>query len=47
MPTQAVIAGATGLVGQECLGLLLTRYESVTALVRRPTGRLHPRLVRA
>jgi uncharacterized protein YbjT (DUF2867 family) len=45
MPTQAVIAGATGLVGQECLGLLLARYESVTALVRRPTGRAHPRLV--
>src|SRR6266851_3348642 len=45
MSSQAIIVGATGLVGQECLRLLLTRYGSVTALVRRSTGRLHPRLV--
>lgn len=42
---QAVIAGATGLVGKECLRLLLTRYDSVTALVRRSIGPLHPRLL--
>jgi uncharacterized protein YbjT (DUF2867 family) len=41
----AVIAGSTGLVGQECLRLLLNRYDSVTSLVRKPTGREHPRLV--
>jgi uncharacterized protein YbjT (DUF2867 family) len=40
----AVIAGASGLVGQECLRLLLNRYDSVTSLVRKPTGREHPRL---
>ena len=40
----AVIAGASGLVGQECLRLLLNRYDSVTSLVRKPSGRLHPRL---
>src|SRR5437899_3089226 len=44
MSSQAIIIGATGLVGQECLRLLLARYDSVTALVRRSTGRLHPRL---
>jgi uncharacterized protein YbjT (DUF2867 family) len=41
----AVIAGASGLVGRECLDLLLKRYDSVTSLVRKPAGRLHPRLV--
>jgi uncharacterized protein YbjT (DUF2867 family) len=41
----AVIAGASGLVGQECLNILLKRYDSVTSLVRKPTGRLHPRLI--
>lgn len=41
---QAVIAGATGLVGAECLHLLLQRYDSVTAFVRRSTGNAHPRL---
>jgi uncharacterized protein YbjT (DUF2867 family) len=41
----AVIAGASGLVGQECLNILLKRYDSVTSLVRKPTGRLHPALV--
>ncbi|MGA3187957.1 MAG: oxidoreductase [Bryobacteraceae bacterium] len=41
----AFIAGASGLVGQECLNHLLKRYESVTSLVRNPSGRLHPRLI--
>ena len=41
----AVIAGASGLVGQECLRLLLNRYDSVTSLVRKTTGRQHPRLI--
>ena len=41
---QAVIAGATGLVGAACLDLLLHQYDSVTAFVRRTTGCLHPRL---
>ena len=44
MSSRAVIAGATGLVGGECLRILLNRYDSVTALVRKPTGRLHPKL---
>ena len=38
MPSQAVIVGATGLVGSACLPLLLERYENVTAFVRRTTG---------
>jgi uncharacterized protein YbjT (DUF2867 family) len=42
---QAVIAGATGLVGAECLKLLLDRYDSVTAFVRHSTGRTHARLL--
>lgn len=45
MSNTAVIAGATGLVGEECLRLLLNRYESVTSLVRKPTGRQHLRLL--
>jgi uncharacterized protein YbjT (DUF2867 family) len=45
VPNVAVIMGATGLVGQECLRLLLNRYESVTALVRRSTGNRHLRLI--
>ncbi len=45
MSSTAVIAGATGLVGGECLGLLLNRYDSVTSLVRKATGRQHPRLI--
>lgn len=45
MSNTAVIAGASGLVGQECLRLLLNRYPSVTSLVRKPTGRQHLRLV--
>lgn len=34
----AVIAGATGLVGRECLRRLLGAYPRVISLVRRPTG---------
>jgi uncharacterized protein YbjT (DUF2867 family) len=45
MPSVAVIAGATGLVGQECLRLLLNRYDSVTSLVRKSSGRQHPKLM--
>jgi uncharacterized protein YbjT (DUF2867 family) len=45
MSNVAVIAGASGLVGQECLSLLLNRYDSVTSLVRKPTGRRHLRLI--
>src|SRR5260370_25471967 len=45
MSNVAVIAGASGLVGQECLNLLLGRYDSVTSLVRKPTGRHHLRLI--
>ena len=45
MPNVAVIAGASGLIGQECLPLLLNRYDSVISLVRKPTGSEHPKLV--
>jgi uncharacterized protein YbjT (DUF2867 family) len=45
MSNLAIIAGASGLVGQECLRLLFHRYDSVTSLVRKSTGRLHPNLV--
>jgi uncharacterized protein YbjT (DUF2867 family) len=45
MSDTAVIAGASGLVGRECLRLLLNRYPSVTSLVRKPTGMQHIRLV--
>lgn len=44
MSNVAVIAGASGLVGQECLRLLLNRYDSVISLVRKPTGGTHSRL---
>jgi uncharacterized protein YbjT (DUF2867 family) len=44
MSNVAVIAGASGLVGQECLRLLLNRYDSVISLVRKPTGGTHGRL---
>ena len=42
----ALVLGATGLVGGLCLEMLLAdgAWERVTALVRRPTGRSHPRL---
>lgn len=45
MPRVAVIAGASGLVGEECLQLLLNRYDSVTSLVRKSTGREDPKLI--
>jgi uncharacterized protein YbjT (DUF2867 family) len=45
MPSHAVIIGATGLVGGECLRLLVEHYDTVTAVVRRSTGLKHPRLV--
>jgi uncharacterized protein YbjT (DUF2867 family) len=44
MSNVAVIAGASGLVGQECLRLLLNRYDSVISLVRKPTGGTQSRL---
>jgi uncharacterized protein YbjT (DUF2867 family) len=44
MPGQAIIIGATGLVGRHCLKILLERYESVTVIARRSTGITHPRL---
>ena len=40
----AIVAGATGLVGSECLRAL-AGYESVTALVRRPSGIANERLL--
>ena len=42
----AIIIGASGLVGAQVLTLLLNDpdYESVTALVRRPLGVTHPKL---
>ncbi|OKH90569.1 NAD(P)H-binding protein [Streptomyces uncialis] len=47
MPTRtALLAGASGLVGGHLLARLLAdpRYDRVTALVRRPLDREHPRL---
>jgi uncharacterized protein YbjT (DUF2867 family) len=43
---QAVLLGATGLVGGHCLELLLAdpAYGRVTTLGRRASGRTHPRL---
>lgn len=43
---RALILGASGMVGHELLALLLKdeRYESVTALVRRPLLAPHPKL---
>lgn len=43
----AWIAGATGLVGRSLLALLLEHPEvqRVTAIVRRPTGHTHPKLM--
>jgi uncharacterized protein YbjT (DUF2867 family) len=40
----AIIIGATGLVGSQCLPLLVQRYESVTAILRRSSGIAHPNL---
>jgi len=45
MSNTAVIAGASGLVGQECLRLLLRHYDSVTSLVRKPGSFQHLRLI--
>jgi uncharacterized protein YbjT (DUF2867 family) len=36
----AILAGGTGLIGRYCLGHLMSEYERVISLVRRPTG--HP-----
>jgi uncharacterized protein YbjT (DUF2867 family) len=43
----ALVVGATGLVGSQCLKTLLDRgaYERVVAFTRRPLGQQHPRLV--
>ncbi|MEK8132196.1 oxidoreductase [Paenibacillus filicis] len=43
----AIVAGATGLVGRELVRLLLAHpsYARVVALVRRESGRSHPRLI--
>jgi uncharacterized protein YbjT (DUF2867 family) len=43
----ALVVGATGLVGGECLKTLLAAgpYERVIALTRRPLQQQHPRLV--
>jgi uncharacterized protein YbjT (DUF2867 family) len=42
----ALLAGASGLVGNECLRLLLNddRYERVITLVRKPLAITHPKL---
>jgi len=43
----ALVVGATGLVGSQCLKTLLDGgiYERVVAFTRRPLGQQHPRLV--
>jgi uncharacterized protein YbjT (DUF2867 family) len=43
----ALVVGATGLVGSQCLKTLLDggAYERVIAFTRRPLGQQHPRLV--
>jgi uncharacterized protein YbjT (DUF2867 family) len=45
-PKKALIAGATGLVGNELLHILLEakEYDTVTAIVRRPLTIQHPKL---
>ena len=45
MPSTAILAGATGLVGIHCLRLALERYDSVIALVRKPLALSHPKLI--
>jgi uncharacterized protein YbjT (DUF2867 family) len=45
MPNVAVIAGASGLIGDQCLGMLLNRYDSVISLVRKSSGREHAGLI--
>nr|WP_248928434.1 oxidoreductase [Paenibacillus hamazuiensis] len=46
MERKAVVAGGTGLIGQELVRMLLENaaYASVTVLVRKPLGRQHPKL---
>ncbi len=46
MSRSALLLGATGLIGNHCLQLLLQdeSYEKVVALVRRPLTLLHPKL---
>lgn len=46
MSKTALLAGATGLVGQELLGLLLAsdRYNKVVAITRKPLSVQHPKL---
>lgn len=46
MTGRAVIAGASGLVGSQCLELLLElpRYDAVAAIVRRPLAVSNPKL---
>ena len=46
MSRTAVLLGASGLVGSQCLEILLEKgpYENVHALVRKPLSRDHPRL---
>jgi uncharacterized protein YbjT (DUF2867 family) len=46
MGKRALIAGSTGLIGNELLKFLLgsTEYEQVTAIVRRPLGVKHSKL---
>lgn len=43
----AIVLGATGLVGNELVDLLVndSRYESVVLLVRRKTGLSHPKIM--
>src|SRR5579864_3709948 len=43
----ALVVGATGLVGRQCLKTLLDRgdYQQVIAFTRRPLALQHPRLV--
>ncbi|MDU4960388.1 MAG: NAD(P)H-binding protein [Sporomusaceae bacterium] len=45
-PKRAMIAGATGLIGNELLQILLReqQYEHVCALVRQPLALTHPKL---
>jgi hypothetical protein len=42
---KAAVAGASGLVGSHLLPLLLSEYDQVAALTRRPLGVLAPNLV--
>lgn len=46
MAYTALIAGASGLTGGHALELLLAdpEYSKVTSIVRKPTGRTHPKL---